>query len=159
MNLFCTVEEPPSPPFRTFFPNFMTKICSFETKKICNVMFWIKNDPPPPPLRTFFKKTSKSESMVTPLILQWIYSFYRYLKSSKGSNKSSCILWQDFFTKMKSLENVNSPSRDKVWKMHACARTGGPLRFPEEVDGSVFPFCWNLAIVEICGSGLAWTWD
>ena len=38
---------PPLPPFWTFFPKFTTKIYRFETKKICNVIFWIGNDPPP----------------------------------------------------------------------------------------------------------------
>ena len=47
---------PPSPPFWTFFPKFTTKIYRFETKKICNVIFWIGNDPPPPPFGSFPKK-------------------------------------------------------------------------------------------------------
>ena len=41
---------------------FTTKIYRFETNKICNVIFWIKNDPPP----FFQKKTSISESTIAP---------------------------------------------------------------------------------------------
>ena len=36
-----------TPPIWTFFPNFTTKIYCFETNKICDVIFLIKNDPPP----------------------------------------------------------------------------------------------------------------
>ena len=47
MKFFGLEMTPPLPPFWTFFPKFTTKIYRFETKKICNVIFWIGNDPPP----------------------------------------------------------------------------------------------------------------
>ena len=61
---FFGLEMTPSPPFWTFFPKFTTKIYRFETKKICNVIFWIGNDPPP--LRKFSKKTSTFEIPYVP---------------------------------------------------------------------------------------------
>ena len=47
-DIFWIGDNPPPPPFWTFFPKFTTRIYRFETNKICNVIFWIGNDPPPP---------------------------------------------------------------------------------------------------------------
>ena len=54
---------------------------------------------------------------------------------------------------MKSLENVNSPSRDKVWKMHACARTGSPLRSPGRSGRVRFPL-----LLKFGNCGNLWKW-
>ena len=69
MKLFGLAMTPPLPPCWIFFPKFTTKIYRFETKKICKVIFWIKNDTPP---SDFFQKTSIFGETVTPMLCEFI---------------------------------------------------------------------------------------
>ena len=65
-----------------------------------------------------------------------------------GSNKSSDIVW-----KMKSLKKYQLPSRNKVWKMHACARSWGPLRSPGRSGRVRFPL-----LLKFGNCGNLWKW-
>ena len=59
----------------TFFPKFLTKIYPFETKKICNVIFWIVS----------FPKKHPFSGIQSPLMYNWcanlIFTLWLWLRS------------------------------------------------------------------------------
>ena len=71
MNFFGLAMTPPSPPpFWTFLPKFTTKIYRFETKKNCNVIFWIGTFPKKHPY--LGRRSPLSELLLKTFGQQWL---------------------------------------------------------------------------------------
>ena len=114
-----------------------------EDKGLPASSFWWNSRPSSSSLHKWLAQCSTSNGALLTFMHIWHYIKFRFQQKFWFSVKNE---------KMKSLKNVNSPAA-KVWKMHGCTRSWGPLRSPGRSGRVRFPL-----LLKFGNCGNLWKW-